>query len=213
MAHCEVPRGSPAKSDIDDLVGSRSSIRSGICGALSGLCDSIQFATQGDAAARGTSGCLSGLTCSSPFRAIEFVCQTRSTPVRAMERLPIRRLVQDSTRRLQGKSCSATKHRRASLSSTCALFPGRRPLRARLGGAHAFALPGDSTLSSFVWVWAEPHFSLARRKAGERKMRFGPHPISRVGLRCPRSAEALALPRQARQGPDGPHSPAGERRH
>jgi hypothetical protein len=26
-----------------------------------------------------------GLTCSGPFRAIEFVCQTRSTPVRAME--------------------------------------------------------------------------------------------------------------------------------
>ena len=32
-------------------------------------------------------------------------------------------------------------------------------------------------------------------------MRFGPRPTNRVGLRCPRSAEALALPRQARQGP------------
>jgi hypothetical protein len=35
-----------------------------------------------------------------------------------------------------------------SLSSTFALFPGRRPLRACLGGAHAFALPGDSTFPS-----------------------------------------------------------------
>jgi hypothetical protein len=34
------------------------------------------------------------------------------------------------------------------LSSTFALFPGGRPLRARLGGAHAFALPGDSTFPS-----------------------------------------------------------------
>ena len=30
MAHCEVPHGSPARSDIDDLVGPRPCIRSGI---------------------------------------------------------------------------------------------------------------------------------------------------------------------------------------
>ncbi len=68
MAHCEVPRGSPAKSDIDDLVGSRPAIRSGICGALSGLCDSIRFATQGNAVARETGGCVLWAGMLRPFQ-------------------------------------------------------------------------------------------------------------------------------------------------
>ncbi len=68
MAHCEVPRGSPAKSDIDDLVGPRPSIRSGICCALSELHDSIRFATQGDAAARETRGCLPWADMLRPFQ-------------------------------------------------------------------------------------------------------------------------------------------------
>ena len=61
----------------------------------------------------------------------------------------------------------------------------------------------------FVWAWVEPHFSLPRLPAGERKRRFDPRPISRVGPRCPGSAEALALPRQARQGPKSAKSDVG----
>jgi hypothetical protein len=68
MAHCEVPHGSPARSDIDDLVGPRPCIRSGICCALSGLHDSIPFATQGDAAARGTRRCLPWADMLRPFQ-------------------------------------------------------------------------------------------------------------------------------------------------
>jgi hypothetical protein len=84
MAHCEVPHGSPARSDIDDLVGPRPCI-------LAFVAPFQGFMTRFHSQPRATqplvelANACPGLTCCGPFRAIQFVGQTRITRVRAME--------------------------------------------------------------------------------------------------------------------------------
>ena len=58
----------PTEAPPTALVGSLASFRSGICCALSGLYHSIRFATQGNAVARETGGCVLWAGMLRPFQ-------------------------------------------------------------------------------------------------------------------------------------------------